>query len=48
MEKSVTTKSGPYKVKVDKDKTYSWCTCGLSMKQPFCDSFTEKKENLNP
>ena len=27
----------PYKVKVEKDKTYFWCSCGLSKKQPFCD-----------
>ena len=37
MEISATTKKQPYKVKVEKDKTYSWCTCGLSHKQPFCD-----------
>ena len=30
--------NAPYKVKVEKDKTYSWCSCGLSKKQPFCDS----------
>lgn len=27
----------PTKVLVEKDKTYAWCTCGLSVKQPFCD-----------
>jgi len=27
----------PYKVKVDRTKTYYWCACGLSQKQPFCD-----------
>ena len=37
MENSTTTKKYLYKVKVEKDKTYSWCTCGLSYKQPFCD-----------
>ena len=25
------------KVNVEKGKTYSWCSCGLSSKQPFCD-----------
>jgi len=30
--------NSPYKVKVEKGKTYSWCSCGLSKKQPFCDS----------
>ena len=43
MEKPVSAQKGPYKVKVEKDKTYSWCTCGLSQKQPFCDG-SHKKE----
>ena len=24
-------------VEVEKDKSYYWCTCGKSTKQPFCD-----------
>ena len=28
---------GPYIVKVE-PKRYSWCTCGLSQTQPFCDT----------
>lgn len=28
---------GPYAVDVEEGKLYSWCTCGLSAKQPFCD-----------
>lgn len=27
----------PQIVKVEPGKVYSWCTCGLSEKQPFCD-----------
>ncbi len=27
----------PTCVTVEKDKTYAWCTCGLSEKNPFCD-----------
>ena len=27
----------PAEVKLVAGKTYSWCTCGLSEKQPFCD-----------
>ena len=34
----VTARKSPFKVKVEKGKTYSWCSCGLSKKQPFCDS----------
>jgi len=33
----------PYKVKVEKGKTYFWCACGFSQKQPFCDG-SHKKE----
>jgi CDGSH-type Zn-finger protein len=28
---------GPYLVKVQAGRTYSWCSCGLSRNQPFCD-----------
>lgn len=27
----------PIKIQVEKGKKYSWCSCGLSAKQPFCD-----------
>ncbi len=27
----------PYPVDVEAGKTYFWCTCGMSSKQPFCD-----------
>ena len=27
----------PYAVDVEAGKTYFWCTCGQSAKQPFCD-----------
>jgi CDGSH-type Zn-finger protein len=30
-------KCEPTMVKVEAGKTYAWCTCGLSSKQPFCD-----------
>ena len=43
MEKSSTLQKSPYKITVEKDKTYFWCACGLSQKQPFCDG-SHKKE----
>ena len=43
MENPATPQKSPYKVIVEKDKTYSWCACGLSQKQPFCDG-THKKD----
>jgi CDGSH-type Zn-finger protein len=27
----------PFKVEVGAGKTYFWCACGRSSKQPFCD-----------
>ncbi len=27
----------PIKVDVEEGKTYFWCTCGQSKRQPFCD-----------
>lgn len=36
----VSPKIGPYEVKdpIYGAKNYYWCTCGMSNKQPFCDS----------
>ena len=30
-------KRGSYKVEMEQGKTYFWCTCGDSKKQPWCD-----------
>lgn len=30
-------KKTPYKISVEKGKTYFICSCGYSKKQPFCD-----------
>ena len=38
----------PYKIKVEKDKTYFWCSCGLSKNQPFCDNSHKKKGIFKP
>ena len=46
MKNSATFQKSPYKVKVEKGKTYSWCTCGLSQKQPFCDGSHKKEGKL--
>ena len=43
MENPVSAQKSPYKVKIEKGKTYSWCTCGLSIKQPFCDGSHRKE-----
>lgn len=47
-------KCEPTGVQVEAGKTYAWCTCGLSSKQPLCDgqhkqSWTEENgETLMP
>ena len=38
---------GPYPVEVTAGKTYFWCTCGQSSKQPFCDG-SHKDSGFNP
>ena len=43
MESPASPKKEPYKITVEKGKTYFWCSCGLSTKQPFCDG-SHKKE----
>lgn len=37
MTESVIAQKGPYEVQVAAGKTYFWCACGRSNKQPFCD-----------
>ncbi len=48
MAKPATPQKGPYKVKVEKGKTYFWCSCGLSAKQPFCDGSHNKEGKFKP
>ena len=45
MENPTTSQKSPYKVIVERAETYSWCACGLSQKQPFCDG-THKKDGI--
>lgn len=37
MEKPECKKRAPYYVDVEEGKTYFWCPCGKSSKDPFCD-----------
>ncbi len=34
----------PIKVEVEEGKSYFWCTCGKSSKQPFCDGSHKDSE----
>ena len=48
MKNPATPQKNPYKVKVEKGKTYFWCSCGLSKKQPFCDNSHNKEDHFKP
>jgi CDGSH-type Zn-finger protein len=37
MSKPEIAQKAPYPVEVSAGKTYFWCACGRSGKQPFCD-----------
>lgn len=38
--------SEPAGVEVEPGKVYSWCSCGLSEKEPFCDNAHRNIEGL--
>lgn len=37
MASPVIAQKAPYPVEVEAGKSYWWCSCGKSAKQPFCD-----------
>ena len=37
MKKGIRAGEAPIGVDVEEGKSYYWCTCGKSSKQPFCD-----------
>ena len=37
MSKGQRAGNGPMAIEVEKGKSYYWCACGRSKKQPFCD-----------
>ena len=39
-------KCEPAGIMVEPGKVYSWCSCGLSEKEPFCDSAHKKIEGM--
>jgi len=43
MDNPISPQKKPYKIFVEKGKTYFWCSCGPSLKQPFCNG-SHKKE----
>jgi len=45
--KPVMAQRAPYKISVEAGRSYWWCTCGRSAKQPFCDG-SHKGTGLAP
>jgi len=43
MEPKIAQK-GPYAVDLEEGKEYSWCACGQSKNQPFCDGSHQGSE----
>lgn len=37
----------PFAIEVELGKSYFWCSCGLSQKQPFCDG-SHKGSEFSP
>jgi CDGSH-type Zn-finger protein len=47
MSVAIVAQKGPYPVDVVAGRTYWWCACGRSARQPFCDG-SHKVTNLEP
>ena len=47
MTKGQIAGEGPITVDVEQGKSYYWCSCGKSSKQPFCDG-SHKGTEFNP
>ncbi|MEO0810887.1 MAG: CDGSH iron-sulfur domain-containing protein [Pseudomonadota bacterium] len=46
-EEPVSAQHGPYQVELDAGRTYFWCACGKSKRQPFCDG-SHKDTGIEP
>ena len=47
MSEAVIAQKSPYPIDVEEGKSYYWCACGQSTKQPFCDG-SHKGTTFNP
>lgn len=47
MSEAIAAQKEPYVVELEEGKTYAWCSCGRSGKQPFCDG-SHKTTSLQP
>lgn len=46
MIKPKIAKTEPQVLKLEKGKTYAWCTCGMSSTQPLCDGSHKQIEGM--
>ncbi len=46
-DQPIIAQKAPYAVEVTAGRTYFWCACGKSSKQPFCDG-SHKDTNFEP
>ena len=46
-ETPIIARKAPFPVEVEAGKTYFWCACGRSARQPFCDG-SHKDTGLSP
>jgi CDGSH iron-sulfur domain-containing protein 3 len=47
MTEPVVAQAGPFELTVQEGRTYFWCACGRSKKQPLCDG-SHKGTGLEP
>jgi CDGSH-type Zn-finger protein len=47
MSKPIRASDTPFVVEVEEGQIYSWCSCGKSVKQPFCDG-SHKGSEFSP
>lgn len=47
MTEAVVAATAPMGIEVEESKSYFWCSCGRSSKQPFCDG-SHKETTLRP
>ena len=46
-DKPIIAQKSPYPIEVEEGKSYYWCKCGQSKKQPFCDA-SHKDTSFRP
>ncbi len=46
-DETVSAQNGPYQVELEEGRTYFWCACGKSDRQPFCDG-AHKDTGIEP